>query len=146
MVYSVRIGVNRMLQGKRIYIVEDSPTNMDILERILRQHGATIFQDAWGFYAPEKIKQLMPVDLILLDLMLPCRMSGYDIFDKIKAKVDLASIPIVIVTASDANLELTKARNKGFNGFIQKPIDQETFPRMLASVLDGNTVWGDDLD
>jgi CheY-like chemotaxis protein len=133
-----------MLTGKRIYIVEDSPMNIVIMQRILEQHGATIFKDEWGFYAVEKVKQLAPIDLILLDLMLPCRMSGYDIFDKLRANAQLASIPIAIVTASDPNLEMTKARDKGFNGFIQKPVDQETFPRMLRAILDGKAVWADD--
>jgi CheY-like chemotaxis protein len=133
-----------MLKDKRVYIVEDSPMNIIIMQRILEQHGATVFKDAWGFFAVEKIQQLMPIDLVLLDLMLPCGMSGFDIFDKIKIHPDLVPIPIVIVTASDPNLEMKKARDKGFNGFIQKPLDQETFPRMLNAILGGQFVWADD--
>ena len=58
-----------MLKGKRVYIVEDSPMNIMVMQRILEQHGATVFKDEWGFYAVEKVKQLAPIDLILLDLM-----------------------------------------------------------------------------
>ena len=133
-----------LLANKHIFIVEDNAANAGIMLTTLQMHGATTHFDRWGTHAVHRLKDLGRIDLILMDLMLANNVSGYDVYDQIKATPEIASIPIVIVSASDASLEMNKAREKGFTGYISKPIDFTSFPKMIAAILEGKAVWADD--
>ena len=130
-----------VLNGKRIAVVEDDVTNMAIISTLLRRNGALVIQDPWNNNTVQKLLQALPIDLILLDLMLRHSVSGYDIFDKLKASPRLASIPVVIVSASDAALEMNRAREKGVTGYISKPISYQDFADQISAVLEGAQVW-----
>lgn len=132
-----------LLDGKRIFVVEDDSSNLAIIRTILLRHGASAPFDVWGSGTIETIRNSLPIDLILLDLALPRGISGYDIFDDLRNYPDLSHIPVVIVTAADPSTEMVKARQKGVNGFISKPIKYNTFAESLVKVLDGETVWDD---
>jgi CheY-like chemotaxis protein len=132
-----------LLDNKRIAVIEDDITNMAIISTLLKRHGAAVFQDPWNTDTVERLRAVLPIDVILLDLMLRRGVSGFDIFDKIKAAPDLVHIPVVLVTASDPALEMNKARDKGFMGYIEKPIDYQDFPKQLQLVLLGTPVWAE---
>jgi CheY-like chemotaxis protein len=104
-----------------------------------------VVQDMWNSGTVDMIEEVMPVDAILLDLMLRGGRSGYDIIDQIKARPELSGIPIVIVSAADASIEMKKARQKGCMGYIEKPINYYSFPRSIATILEGTPVWGGEL-
>lgn len=129
------------LQGKRIFIVEDDVVNMAVFAATLRQTSAIIVQDAWNANTIDLLVRSLPVDVILLDLMLRFKVSGYDIYDKIKADTRLCNIPIVAVSASDPEIEIPKAKQKGFTGFIGKPIDVSQFPTQIAACMEGKQIW-----
>ncbi len=130
------------LQDIKIFYVEDDPKNRTIVQFILESVGAKMEFDKWGI--PEtmamKLQRYHP-DLILLDLMFPNQTSGYDVFDAIRRYPQFATIPIVAISAADPNIEIPKAREKGFSGFIAKPLDIRLFPQQIASVLKGENVW-----
>jgi CheY-like chemotaxis protein len=131
-----------ILSDKHVFILEDDITNLAIITAILRRHGATVYYDVWGASTLAQMKATPKIDIILLDLMLKrTNISGYTIYDQIRGDARLASIPVVLVTAADPDTELTVAKNKGFNGFIGKPIDRTTFGEQIAEVLAGKEVW-----
>ena len=135
-----------LLQGKRIFVVEDDPSNLAIITTILRRHGASVPFETWGSGTVAKLLKCLPVDLILLDLALPRGVSGYDVYEEIRSQPELQDIPTVVVTAADPSIEMPKAREKGLKGFISKPLSYATFGTTIASVLDGEEVWGDDYE
>jgi CheY-like chemotaxis protein len=130
-----------LLKNKRIFVLEDDPTNLAIISVILREHGAVVHFERWGVDTAKQLLSFLPVDIILLDLMLPNKISGYDVYDQIRAFPELKQIPVVAVTASDSDIERKKAREKGFQGFINKPIRYTYFPKLIAAVLNGEQVW-----
>ena len=132
------------LRGKYIFVVEDNITNATIMKLILQAAGAKVLHDSWCIDTPKRIKSAGHIDLILMDLMLPNGLTGYDVFDQLQKDPQLSTIPAVVVSASDASLEIRKARQKGFVGYISKPINNQTFARLIASVLDGHEVWDDE--
>lgn len=131
-----------LLEGKRVFVVEDDARNMAIIAVTLKKHGAIVIQDAWNSGSVNLLKNHMPIDIVLMDLMLRGGRSGYDIIDEIYAEPDLTNIPIVVVSASNASAEMNRAREKGCRGYIEKPIDYHGFPKALAAVIDGAEVWG----
>jgi two-component system cell cycle response regulator DivK len=130
-----------LLGGKRIYIVEDNEDNIYVILSVLRQHGASVQIDWWAKGEAHKVIKALPLDLIILDLMLPHGRSGYDVFEEIRAQPELQLIPIVAVSAADPSIAMPKAIMLGFNGFISKPIKFDLFPKQVASLIAGQTVW-----
>lgn len=132
-----------LLKDKRIFIVEDNLENRIVFEVLLAEQGAVIAYERWGIATIERLQAFAPVDLILMDLMFPKGVTGYDIYQAIRAMPDLATVPIVAVSAVDPSEAIAQTRNLGFAGYISKPINFQTFTRQLASVIAGEAVWDD---
>lgn len=129
------------LKGKRIFVVEDDITNMAVFAATLRQSGALVIQDHWNSGTIEMLTRHLPIDVILMDLMLRNGTSGYDIYDKLQALPEFASIPVIIVSASDPEIEIPKARERGFAGYIGKPISPSRFATQIVQCMEGTPVW-----
>jgi CheY-like chemotaxis protein len=129
------------LQGKRIFIVEDNFQNRIVFLTILKMHGVWMEFDRWGTETLWRLRSFKQVDLIILDLMLTAGISGYDVFDQIRGLPGYGQTPIIAVSAADPVIAIPKTQQKGFAGFIAKPIDDELFPKQLAQVIAGEPVW-----
>lgn len=129
------------LKGKRIFIVDDNLDNIWVMASILRNSGAQVMVDWWAAGKSQQLLQNLPLDLIILDLMLPGLRSGFLIFDEIRALSEAKNIPIIAVSAMDASIALFKTREKGFNGFITKPIEMDLFTKQIATIMNGGSIW-----
>lgn len=130
-----------LLNGKFIFIVDDSPQNRLVFQMSLTRHGAWVEYETSGHDIIPHLTRLRSVHLIVLDLMLPGNVSGYDLFDQIRAIPAYRNVPIIAVTASDPSVALPRVREKGFNSFILKPIDGNLFPHQIARIIDGEEIW-----
>jgi CheY-like chemotaxis protein len=130
-----------LLTDKRIFVVEDQLDNRAIIRILLEENGAKVSFDRWGNDTIRLLHSFAPVDLILLDLMFPNKLTGYDIFDRIRAISEFANVPIVAVSAADPSEAIPKTKSKGFAGFIAKPVDYDLFPHQLVQVLNQESVW-----
>jgi CheY-like chemotaxis protein len=130
------------LAGKRIFYIEDDLKNRLIMQMILETAGAMVDFEAWGNpqVVVTKLTLFRP-HIILLDLMFPAKVSGYDVYDVIREHSQFSAVPIIAVSASDPAVEIPKAREKGLSGFIAKPIDGKTFVSQISTVLQGQQVW-----
>ena len=91
----------QLLKDKRIFIVEDNLTNRAIVQMVLERHGAQTSIDGWGTETVERMRAFAPVDIILMDLMLPDNLSGFDVASELLARPEFRHIPIVAVSAAD---------------------------------------------
>jgi CheY-like chemotaxis protein len=133
---------NEELKGKRVFYIDDDTNNRAIVTFILDAVGAKVAYDRWGTDATiTLLKEFLPIDLILLDIMLPEGVTGYDVFDSIRREPSLEQIPVVAISSADPSIEMPKARNRGFSGFISKPVSIKTFPAQLEKILNGVEVW-----
>jgi CheY-like chemotaxis protein len=129
------------LSKKKIYIVEDNTANIFVLLSALRQEGAIVVIDWFADGKTDRILKDLPIDLIILDLMLPGSSSGFDIFESLRAIPELNEIPIVAVSAMDTSVGIPKAQELGFSGFISKPIDVDKFPQQILALIEGEKIW-----
>ncbi len=74
-------------------------------------------------------------DIILLDLNLP-RKDGREVLAEIKADESLRSIPVVVLTTSDAQEDIERAYNSHVNCYITKPVDFDQFIKVVKSIED----------
>ncbi len=131
-----------LLTEKRIFIIEDNIDNRIIIQVLLEQSGAQTSFERWGGAdSIRRLHEFAPIDLIVLDLMFPNHVTGYDVFDRIRKEAEFAHVPIVAVSASDPTTEIPRLREKGFAGFIAKPVDYDLFPRQLVKIMNHESVW-----
>ncbi len=121
-------------------MVEDSAGNLAIASVYLEGQGAVIKFERRGVNVPDLILRNMPIDVILMDLMLPKNTNGFDIVDQIRQVPALRAIPIVVVSAADPDKAMPIARRKGLAGFICKPLTPQ-LAYHIAQVLTGKQVW-----
>lgn len=74
-------------------------------------------------------------DLILLDLNLP-RMDGMEVLREIKADLELRTIPVVILTTSEAEEDILRSYHLHANAYVSKPVDFSQFIRVVRQIDD----------
>lgn len=122
-------------------VVEDDAGGMAILGVMMRYLGIKAYINTTGQGVVEMAHALKPPpDLILLDINLP-RTNGYEVLKQIRADTKLKDVLVVAVTALDADTEIPKAQEAGFDGYIGKPLSRQRFPRQLRRILGGDPVW-----
>lgn len=106
---------------KRVLIVDDSSTNVVLLEAILHNHGYEIRTAMSVKEAYSMLDQQIP-DLILLDLLIP-QISGYQFLEQIKDDDKTSRIPVIIVSAVTDAPNIRRTLEMGAVDFIEKPVD-----------------------
>jgi CheY-like chemotaxis protein len=76
---------------------------------------------------------LLQPDLILLDLNLP-RMDGREVLQAIKSDPELASIPVVVLTTSEAEEDVLRSYSLHANAYVTKPVDFERFIQVVRQI------------
>lgn len=107
---------------ERILVVDDVPDNLFLLQALLEAEGYQVELASDGKTALAKIQELLP-DLVLLDVMMP-DMTGYEVTQQIRQNEQVASVPIVLITAFGETMA-PHAPELEVNDFIRKPIDVE---------------------
>ncbi len=105
----------------RVLLVEDAPFLRYAFARLLRLEGFEVKEVNDGSEALDSLSAYHP-DLVLTDLMMPV-MGGVELISKIRSRPDLASIPIVAITADATEQAERNARKAGAVDVIKKPID-----------------------
>lgn len=118
---------------KRILYIEDNEQNLYLVTFILEKHGYQVFAAMDGQQGIDSAATVNP-DLILLDIQLPL-MDGYAVARQLRTNPDLAGIPIVAVTSYAMAGDRDKAIAAGCNGYIEKPINPDTFMQQVEHHL-----------
>lgn len=111
----------------RIMVVDDDPDTVSILARHLRREGFDAIEAVSGAECL-RLAEEAPVDIILLDLMMP-DMDGFDVCRALKDNPGTAEIPIIMITARDDLDARAEGMRLGVSDFLAKPV----FRRQLAS-------------
>ncbi len=120
------------MKGK-ILVIEDNEQNLYLVRFILEQRDYEVFAAMDGKSGIEMAALLEP-DLILLDIQLPV-MDGYAVARNLRQNPDLANTPIVAVTSYAMSGDREKVMEAGCNGYIEKPIDPDTFVAQVEQHL-----------
>ena len=124
------------MMKSNILIVDDSETNLVLLEAILEDDGFNV-KTAFSAKEAEKVLKSFTPQLILLDLLMPNE-NGFDLLRKLKANNDLRVIPTIIVTAFANKENKIIANDMGAEDVIEKPINIPDFLERVYKVLSIN--------
>jgi class 3 adenylate cyclase/CheY-like chemotaxis protein len=117
----------------RILLVDDNPTNLDILETRLAIHGYELLTAADGEEALAAAREATP-DLILLDVMMP-KLDGFEVCRRLKADPALPYMPIILVTAKADTKDIVAGLDAGGDEYLTKPVDQAALVARVRSIL-----------
>lgn len=120
---------------KKILIIEDNEQNLYLLTFIVEKHGYEVKAARDGKEGLEMAQSFKP-DMILLDIQLPV-MDGYAVASELRKNEVFASIPIVAVTSFAMIGDREKALEAGCSGYIEKPIDPQTFMAQVEKCFPG---------
>jgi two-component system cell cycle response regulator DivK len=109
----------------QILLVEDNEQNRYLVTFLLQQSGYHVVAATDGQAAIEAVRSFVP-SLILLDIQLP-GMDGYAVARALREIAALKRVPILAVTSYAMPGDREKALAAGCTGYIEKPIDPETF-------------------
>ena len=117
----------------KVLIIEDNERNIYLSSFILEKNGYEVFQARDGKEGIKQAREVEP-ELILLDIQLPV-MNGYEVARALRANPVLADVPIVAVTSYAMVGDRESALAAGCTGYIEKPINPETFAEEVAEYL-----------
>jgi CheY-like chemotaxis protein len=117
----------------RILIVEDNAPNLQLVEYLLQASGHHTLAAADGVEGLSMVRAGRP-HLILCDLQMP-RMNGYELLRLLKEDAVLRGIPVVAVTAQSMVGDRDAALAAGFDGYMAKPIEPQTFVASVEQYL-----------
>jgi two-component system phosphate regulon response regulator PhoB/two-component system alkaline phosphatase synthesis response regulator PhoP len=118
---------------KRILIVEDEETIVEVVTQAMRRHGYETASASDGDDALEKVFSLRP-DLVILDLMLP-KMDGWEVCRRIKAERETERIPILMLTARRDERDLVEGLELGADDYMKKPFSLAELAARVKALL-----------
>ena len=122
-----------------ILIIEDNPANLALVQYLLMKAGHQTHSAMDGEAGVRAAAQTRP-DLIICDLQLP-GLNGYEVLARLRSDPTTSRTPVIAVTAFSMPSDQEQVMTAGFDSYLSKPIEPETFvaqiERHLAPALRG---------
>ncbi len=119
--------------SRTVLLIEDNEQNRYLATFLLERHGYRVVPAADGPRGVALARNLAP-DLILLDIQLP-GMDGYAVASALRAVAQLQATPVIAVTSYAMVGDREKSLAAGCTGYIEKPINPETFVAEIERFL-----------
>ncbi|TVP65477.1 MAG: response regulator [Nodularia sp. (in: Bacteria)] len=120
------------LVGK-ILIVEDSPSELELMSYYLKDSGCNVIKAASAKEALEKVLSEQP-DAIVTDVVMP-GMSGFELCRSLKKNPTTQKVPIVICSSKNQEIDRLWAMKQGADAYLTKPYTREQLLRAIKSVV-----------
>jgi CheY-like chemotaxis protein len=119
--------------NKRILLIDDDADIRQLVQIILEQAGYEMLEAASG---PAGLRQAQSeaIDLVLLDVMMP-GINGWEVLERLKGDPQTASIPVVLFTVRNQQLDSDKACLHLADGYLHKPFVAQELLEMVTKQL-----------
>jgi CheY-like chemotaxis protein len=121
-----------MVMSKKVLVVEDHHDTSFLLCRLLKMEGYEVAHAIDGMVGYNAATSAHP-DLIVTDIQMP-RMDGIEMIKRIRRSDDISGTPIIVMSAYGKRL-ISDALEAGADGFVEKPIDLDSFLETIKSKL-----------
>jgi adenylate cyclase len=117
----------------RILIVDDNPTNLEVLQLRLKAQGYELVTGVDGADALAKVREFEP-DLVLLDVMMP-KLDGISVVKQLKQDSKFRFMPVILVTAKADTRDVVTGLEAGGDDYLTKPFEQAALVARVRSML-----------
>lgn len=117
----------------RVLVVDDNPLNVELAADALELDGFEVLLAEGGEEGVARALETGP-DLVLMDMRMP-GMNGLEAMRELRRHEKTCDIPVVALTASAMKGDRERLLKEGFDGYLEKPIDLETFSDDVRSFL-----------
>ncbi len=121
----------------RILIVDDSPSQLMSIRRIVEKLGHEALTTEDGAAGVEAAKRELP-DLILMDVVMP-NLNGFQATRSITREPTTRHIPVILVTTKDQDTDRVWGMRQGAKAYITKPFSESELAAMIGQYLGGRT-------
>jgi len=118
---------------KHILLVDDEPVLRSVLRQFLEFSGYEVVEASDGADALELARQRRP-DIVLTDLLMPQK-DGLDFCRELRTDAELFDVPVLFVTARNADVAQREEMERVGNGFVVKPFEPDHLLRTIESLL-----------
>jgi chemotaxis family two-component system response regulator Rcp1 len=133
--------VRNSKQKPRVLLVEDNPGDIRLTQEALKDSEVEIVLDVVSdgeqaidfLMKRNKHADAIRPNIILLDLNLP-KKNGIEVLKEIKGHESLKKIPVIVLTTSDADHDISKAYSFNANCYILKPVDFDDFSKVIRLI------------
>jgi signal transduction histidine kinase len=119
----------------KILYIDDDPINRRLVNRLLSNYNFRVIEAGTGMEGIKIARKETP-DLILMDINMP-GLDGRETTTRMRTIAGLQETPIVAITANTTAGDRELAIAAGCDGYINKPIDVDTFPHQVMTYLEG---------
>lgn len=119
--------------SNKILVVDDSSSNVLLLQSFLEDEGFEVIPTFDGQEAIDEAKKSSPA-LILLDVMMP-KINGFKVLETLKEDDKTKDIPIIFISADKDVANIKKAKELGVHAYVTKPIDFQEILDEVKAVL-----------
>jgi len=119
----------------KVLIVDDSPTEVHVLQSLLEKNGHEVVVANSGEEGILVAKETLP-DVVLMDVVMP-GMNGFQATRQLSKQEETAHIPVIIVTTKDQETDKVWAKRQGATDYIVKPVQEKALVEHLKMVLSG---------
>jgi twitching motility two-component system response regulator PilH len=119
----------------KVLIVDDSPTEVHVLQSLLEKNGHEVVVANSGEDGIVVAKETLP-DVVLMDVVMP-GMNGFQATRQLSKQEETSHIPVIIVTTKDQETDKVWAKRQGATDYIVKPVQEKALVEHLKTVLSG---------
>lgn len=117
----------------KVLVVDDVPTELEIISRILQEAGIDVMRAEDGEEAIALIQE-SPPDLVVLDVIMP-RMNGFEVIREIRENEKTKNLPVVFCTQKNTNIDQAWGMELGADAYLGKPFDANQLLSIIKRLL-----------
>jgi two-component system, cell cycle response regulator DivK len=125
--------LKKVIAGWVVLIIDDEPDSLEVARRVLTFQGATVYTASNGVEGLEIARSVRP-SFILSDISMPV-MDGWEFMHHLKEDVEMASIPVVALTAHAMPGDKERILKAGFYSYLTKPLSPMSFLQDLLTLF-----------
>lgn len=117
----------------KILVVDDVPSELEIICRILLDVGLEVIRAANGEEAIARIREKSP-DLVVLDVVMP-RMNGFEVIRELRGDRKTAKLPVVFCTHKSTDIDKAWGTDLGADAYLSKPFEPQQLVNIVQRLL-----------
>lgn len=116
-----------------VLVVEDSVTQREMIEDLLKGSGLTVKTAGDGVEALEQMQGVCP-DIVVMDIVMP-RMNGYELCRRIKTNPKTERVPVVMCSSKGEEFDRYWGMKQGADAYIAKPFQPQELVGTIKQLL-----------